>query len=194
MRLEASRQNNSNFDYCREAPLRAFCYASLSQNSSGRLISHFPNRVKAFIYIKISDERNEKAPKFFDFPRSGKKEEWKKLGNGNFGEVSQINMSKKRSPFILSRVQRMGLQESDHVGKVAAKICKLGDSGINSQNAEKYSKFLEEAAIVAKFDDDKIVKLRGKLVEFAVFDEIKDLCSTMTMSRFTFASNLWTPS
>ena len=55
----------------------------------------------------------------------------------------------------------MGLQESDHVGKVAAKICQLGDMEVSRQNAENYSKFLEEAAIVAKFNHEKIVKLKG---------------------------------
>ena len=70
-------------------------------------------------------------------------------------------MSKKRSPYILSRVQRMGLLETDYVGKVAAKVCKLGDT--NSEKAKQYGKFLEEAAIVAKFNHEKIVKLRGKI-------------------------------
>ena len=82
----------------------------------------------------------------------------------------KINMTKKRSPYILSRVQRMGLRESEHVGKVAAKICKMGESGISSADGEKYSKFLEEAAIVAKFDHEKIVKLRGKRSSFVHWD------------------------
>jgi hypothetical protein len=140
----------------------------------------------------ISDERDENAPKFFDFPRSGKKDDWEKLGKGNFGEVSKIKMSKKRSPFFLSRVQRMGLQESDHEEKVAAKICQLGDTGVSQRDAEKYSKFLEEAAIVAKFDHPKIVKLKGKQVKFANFHALEVSCWTMTMSQFIFASNLWT--
>ena len=70
-------------------------------------------------------------------------------------------MSKKRSPYILSRVQRMGLLETDYVGKVAAKVCKLGDT--SSEKARQYGKFLEEAATVAKFNHEKIVKLRGEI-------------------------------
>ena len=86
----------------------------------------------------------------------------------------------------------MGLQESDHEGKVAAKICQLGDTGVSQRDAEKYSEFLEEAAIVAKFDHEKIVKLKGKQLESANFYVFEVSCWTMTMSQFTFASSLWT--